>query len=129
MSAGWADVSSALQLRRAELAAKQAAERIAAEEAREREQATAPESVDRGSEMGATAVTPSNMQQVQKMALRNSRVQEDSGTPNGINGQHSGFVDAVKPVGVATRSAVRPRGGARQGALGPFLARLRAAQD
>ena len=109
-------MTSALQHRRAELAAKQAVERKAAEEARHGAAGKSGHESDAG---------PS----VEQPAAGNCDTHTGNGTPNGLSEQRPRVVDAVKPVGVATRSAVRPRGGARQGALGPFLARLRAAQD
>lgn len=118
--AGWADVSSALQQRRAELAAKQAAERKAAEEALQLEREAASEGADQTAAAGVAQ--PAHPPQAAQRAAAH-------GSMDGLSGEHPVAGDSVKPVGVATRSAVRPRGGARQGALGPFLARLRAAQD
>lgn len=121
-------MSSALQQRRAELAAKQAAERKAAEEARQREREAASESAEQTGSAGVGR--PADQQQAAQCAVSNgSRAHEGDASLSGLAEGAPAVAESVKPVGVATRSAVRPRGGARQGALGPFLARLRAAQD
>ena len=115
-------MSTALQQRRAELAAKQEAERKALD-ARRRERESAAECAE---SVGATDMSrqSTNPPQAAQHASANGNLSLAASS-----GDRPAAIGLVKPVGVATKSAVPPRGGARQGALGPFLARLRAAQD
>ncbi len=94
--AGWADVAAALRLRRAELLAKQ--------EALSGQSAPIP-AAETAAASATAAVLPNSHSAVEPAAV----------------------IDGVRKVAasVATPSVVRPRGGVRQSALGPLLARLR----
>ena len=94
----WAEAAAALRLRRAELLAKQQALQASFEEPHAGDPASAPQAT----------VDPRPTQ---------SPASEHVSVGNGVR--------SVVASSVATPSVVRPRGGVRQSALGPFLARLR----
>ncbi len=100
VAAVWAEAAAALRLRRAELLAKT---QQPGPDAAAGAVATAP----------ASSSVPSSIQPQPQGAAS-----EHASTANGMR-------SSKVASSVATPSVVRPRGGVRQGALGPFLARLR----